>query len=53
MSDIRTRFRGDYINNLDLQRHLLKESVNAERIGKSEVSDYLAKLAERIDELRE
>jgi len=50
---IRTRFRGDYISNDDLQKFLLKESADALKIGFKETAECLRELSDKLQNLKE
>ena len=50
---IMTRFKGRYLNNDDLQRYLLVDSLHAKEDGERLLSDYLYELAERLNKLKD
>ena len=50
---LKTRFQGRYLNNDDLQRYLLVDSIHAKEDGERVLSDYLYMLAERLNKLKD
>jgi hypothetical protein len=50
---MRTRFRGEYINNDDLQKFLAKESLSAMKLGFYETSDFLSELVDKLEGLKD
>jgi hypothetical protein len=52
-SAMRTMAYGKYINNDDLQKHLLKEACAANSIGDEVTAEFLRTLTDQLERLKE
>ena len=50
---IKTRFRGQYVNNDDLQKMLLNTAIDARMNGDVDIANYCKLLADKLEKLKD